>query len=178
MARASEVTGPMVILLYISCLSLDLEFVKTFLLTYQSFATPDKLLRKLIERYNVVRPDDMSLVEFAHMRQTIQARVINALRLWVEYGVDFKGKSLIICELDLIISVGFTINCTTGVKLFNGFYFFPDNSTLQNNILHFISTVLVLDHARLCRPLRTNILSIRVSCRACTVHATTVKPSN
>ena len=36
-----------------------------------------------------------------------------------------------------------------------------DNITLQNNILHFISTVLVLDHPRLCRPLRTNILSIR-----------------
>ena len=69
----------------------DLEFVKTFLLTYQSFATPDKLLRKLIERYNVVRPGVMPLVEFAQMRQTIQARVINALRLWVEYGVDFKG---------------------------------------------------------------------------------------
>jgi hypothetical protein len=104
----------------------DIEFVKTFLLTYQSFATPDKLLRKLIERYNVVRPKGMSLTGFAQMRQTIQARVINALRLWVEYGVDFK-----------------------------------DNVTLQNNILHFISTVLVLDHPRLCRPLRTNILSIR-----------------
>ncbi|XP_019851329.1 PREDICTED: uncharacterized protein LOC100638387 isoform X1 [Amphimedon queenslandica] len=104
----------------------DIEFVKTFLLTYQSYATPDKLLRKLIERYNVVRPLGTSLGEFSQMRQTIQARVINALRLWVEYGVDFK-----------------------------------DNVTLQDNILHFISSVLVLDHPRLCRPLRTNILSIR-----------------
>ena len=69
----------------------DIEFVKTFLLTYQSYATPDKLLRKLIERYNVVRPYDMPLMQFGQMRQTIQARVINALRLWVEYGVDFKG---------------------------------------------------------------------------------------
>lgn len=75
----------------IIALFLDIEFVKTFLLTYQSYATPDKLLRKLIERYNVVRPSGMSLGEFSQMRQTIQARVINALRLWVEYGVDFKG---------------------------------------------------------------------------------------
>ena len=75
----------------IIALFLDIEFVKTFLLTYQSYATPDKLLRKLIERYNVVRPSGMSLAEFSQMRQTIQARVINALRLWVEYGVDFKG---------------------------------------------------------------------------------------
>ena len=72
----------------------DIEFVKTFLLTYQSYATPDKLLRKLIERYNVVRPDDMALLQFGQMRQTIQARVINALRLWVEYGVDFKGMCM------------------------------------------------------------------------------------
>ncbi|XP_019852599.1 PREDICTED: ras guanine nucleotide exchange factor K-like isoform X1 [Amphimedon queenslandica] len=104
----------------------DIEFVKAFLLTYQSYATPDKLLRKLVERYNVVRPSGTSLEEFSQMRQTIQARVINALRLWVEYGVEFKY-----------------------------------NVTLQDNILHFISSVLVLDHPRFCRPLRTNILSIR-----------------
>lgn len=72
--------------------------MKTFLLTYQSFATPDKLLRKLIERYNVVRPSHMSVTEFSHMRQTIQARVINALRLWVEYGVDFKGERVRYCN--------------------------------------------------------------------------------
>lgn len=71
---------------------IDIEFVKTFLLTYQSFATPDKLLRKLVERYNVVRTEGIPLSKFSQVRQTIQARVINALRLWVEYGVDFKGK--------------------------------------------------------------------------------------
>ena len=70
----------------------DLEFVKTFLFTYQAFTTPGKLLRKLIERYNVVRPEGMPLKEFGVMRQTIQARVINALRLWVDFCVDFKGK--------------------------------------------------------------------------------------
>ena len=65
--------------------------MKTFLYTYQSFATPEKLLKKLIERYNVVRPEGMSFREFAVLKQTIQARVINALRLWVELSVDFKG---------------------------------------------------------------------------------------
>ncbi len=86
-------------------LFIDIEFVKTFLLTYQSFATPDKLLRKLIERYNVVLTEGMALSQFNHVRQTIQARVINALRLWVEYGVDFKGKLLIILR---------TCTCTVG----------------------------------------------------------------
>ncbi len=70
----------------------DLEFVKTFLYTYQSFATPERLLRKLIERYNVVRPAGMSFKGFAVMKQTIQARVINALKLWVDLSVDFKGE--------------------------------------------------------------------------------------
>lgn len=69
----------------------DLEFVKTFLFTYQAFTTPEKLFKKLLERYNVVRPEGMSLKEFGIMRQTIQARVINALRLWVDLSVDFKG---------------------------------------------------------------------------------------
>jgi len=73
---------------------LDLEFVKTFLYTYQSFATPEKLLKKLIERYNVVRPEGMSFRQFAVLRQTIQARVINALRLWVDLSVDFKGMCI------------------------------------------------------------------------------------
>ena len=71
----------------------DLEFVKTFLYTYQSFATPERLLRKLVERYNVVRPGGMSLKGFAVMKQTIQVRVINALKLWVDLSVDFKGES-------------------------------------------------------------------------------------
>lgn len=70
----------------------DIEFVKTFLYTYQSFATPDRLLRKLIERYNVVQPEGMSSRGFAVMKQTIQARVINALKLWTELSVDFKGE--------------------------------------------------------------------------------------
>lgn len=69
----------------------DLEFVKTFLYTYQSFSTPERLLKKLIERYNVVRPLGMSLKEFSVMKQTIQARVINAFKLWVDLSADFKG---------------------------------------------------------------------------------------
>lgn len=71
--------------------SQDLEFVKSFLLIYQSFTTPDELLNKLEERYHVVRPEGMSLKEFVVMRQTIQLRVINALKLWVELSVDFIG---------------------------------------------------------------------------------------
>ena len=52
--------------------SSDMQFVKTFLLSYQSFTTPLRLLGKLVERYNVVRPEGMPLQEFRALRITIQ----------------------------------------------------------------------------------------------------------
>jgi len=61
---------------------LDMLFVKTFLLSYQSFTTPDKLLRKLIERYNVVRPDGMGLQQFDAIRTTIQVLVLIVQITW------------------------------------------------------------------------------------------------
>ena len=60
-----------------------------FLYTYQSFATPERLLKKLIVRYNVVCPTNMGFKSFAVMKQTIQARVINAFKLWVDLSIDF-----------------------------------------------------------------------------------------
>lgn len=40
----------------------------------------------------MVRPDGMSHSDFSKMRTIIQFRVINALKMWVEYKVDFKGN--------------------------------------------------------------------------------------
>ena len=37
-----------------------------------------------------------------------------------------------------------------------------DNASLQDELLHFVSAVLILDHPRLCKPLRTNIMVIKV----------------
>ena len=37
-----------------------------------------------------------------------------------------------------------------------------DDVALQDDVLHFISTVLIFDHPRLCKHLRTNILAIKV----------------
>ena len=41
-------------------------------------------------------------------------------------------------------------------------YNISDNPSLQNDVLQFISSVLVFDHPRLSKPLRTNILVIKV----------------
>ena len=56
----------------------DSNFINTFLLTYRSFTTPDFLLHKLIERYNV--PDRLE----ADQKQLVQMRVCVVMKLWVE----------------------------------------------------------------------------------------------
>ena len=43
----------------------------------------------------MVRPDGMSHSDFLKMRTIIQFRVINALKMWVEYKVDFKGSTIV-----------------------------------------------------------------------------------
>jgi len=40
--------------------------------------------------------------------------------------------------------------------------YIADNARLQDDVLQFINTVLILDHPKLCKPLRTNILAIKV----------------
>jgi len=69
---------------------LDLDFVKTFLLTYQSFTTGTALLKKLIERYYVPRGNETTFSEWDKLRQTIQLRVCNVLVQWTKkYTADF-----------------------------------------------------------------------------------------
>lgn len=67
-----------------------MEFTQIFLLTYQSFTTPKKLLSKLIQRYLIpVRAnlDEKSI-------QTIQLRVCNVIQKWIELSFfDFDEES-------------------------------------------------------------------------------------
>lgn len=56
----------------------DLNFLKTFIITYQSFTTPWKLFEKLEQRYHP--PSDMT----AEQVQTIRVRVGITLKYWVE----------------------------------------------------------------------------------------------
>ena len=59
-----------------------MEFQRIFLMTYQSFTTPEKLLQKLMQRYQV---PEKSLSEQAI--STIQSRVVNVLKKWI--GIYF-----------------------------------------------------------------------------------------
>ena len=116
----------------------------TFLLSYQTFTTPENLLAKLIQRYHIVRPADMSYSDFGNMRTSIQARVINALRLWVEHGDDFKGETL------------------QKFSIFNLFIFCNEgNVNLQTRLLNFTSSILYNDWPKLCCRLRRNLVAIQ-----------------
>lgn len=53
---------------------LDMEYVKTFLLTYQSFTTPAKLLQKLIQRYHVPIKEGLSEEDMRKISTPIQLR--------------------------------------------------------------------------------------------------------
>ncbi|KAI8905244.1 hypothetical protein DFJ77DRAFT_443742 [Powellomyces hirtus] len=64
--------------------SIYLEYVRTFLLTYQSFATGALVLRKLIERYHAPRNRKSTFASYDHFRLTIQLRVCNVFLQWVK----------------------------------------------------------------------------------------------
>ncbi|KAJ3158322.1 Son of sevenless 2 [Geranomyces michiganensis] len=67
-----------------------LEYVRTFLLTYQSFATGAMVLRKLTERYHAPRNRKTTFASYDHFRLTIQLRVCNVLLQWVKrHPMDF-----------------------------------------------------------------------------------------
>ncbi|KNC98322.1 uncharacterized protein SPPG_06715 [Spizellomyces punctatus DAOM BR117] len=67
-----------------------LDYVKTFLLTYQSFTTGAILLRKLIERYHAPRSRKATFASYDHFRLTIQLRVCNVILQWVKrHPADF-----------------------------------------------------------------------------------------
>ncbi|KAN0031401.1 hypothetical protein ACTFIV_005265 [Dictyostelium citrinum] len=71
----------------------DLEYTKTFLLTYQSFTTPEMLLEKLIQRYHVPQKPGQSLDDWKKSAVPIQLRVANVIRTWIkDYFSDFNDK--------------------------------------------------------------------------------------
>ena len=77
-----------------------------FLVTYQSFATPELLFTKLLERFNV--PDSISPADAT----VIRMKVGNVLRKWIEVCADDFSADLISRLNHFIRELGYNENKT------------------------------------------------------------------
>jgi hypothetical protein len=115
-----------------------MDFLKTFLLTYQSFTTPTILFEKLHQRYHVPRRrigQDLVFQEFEKLRLKIQLRVCNVLQQWTKkYVSDFVGSS------------------QAGIS--------KSKRALLTRLLHFAESTIVVDHPTLGRQIRRNVLKL------------------
>ncbi|KAI9318088.1 ras guanine nucleotide exchange factor domain-containing protein [Dichotomocladium elegans] len=68
---------------------LDMNFIRTFLLTYRSFCMARQLFELLVARFNQPVPDGLTAAEFEDWRErkqkVIQLRVFNVFKMWIEY---------------------------------------------------------------------------------------------
>ncbi|KAJ3436717.1 ras guanine nucleotide exchange factor i-related [Anaeramoeba flamelloides] len=89
----------------------DTDFMKIFLMTCQSFTTPRKLLRKLLQRYNVPK-GNLSFEQYQEKKQKIQIKVCNVLISWIkDYFSDFNES--LINEINNFIENAEKINIHT-----------------------------------------------------------------
>ncbi|KAI8820233.1 ras guanine nucleotide exchange factor domain-containing protein [Fimicolochytrium jonesii] len=115
-----------------------LDYVKTFLLTYQSFTTGSKLNLKLMERYHAPRYRKSTFASYDHFRLTIQLRVCNVLLQWVKRHPN-----------DFLLSVN-----TKESKR-------KEVSPLWYETAGFVQDVLAVDHPNLAKQIRRNLVKIK-----------------
>jgi len=74
----------------------DVSFMRTFLYTYQSFTSPEMLLKKLIQRYHVPLPKGVQEDKFkTELQQPIRTRVCNVMKYWIDKcSWDFNEKMI------------------------------------------------------------------------------------
>lgn len=63
--------------------------MNTFIATYRSFTTPEILLQKLVERYEV--PPEIS----SQSKKVVQSKVCVVMKRWIETFTDDEEKALI-----------------------------------------------------------------------------------
>eukprot|EP01111_Echinosteliopsis_oligospora_P017271 TRINITY_DN7421_c0_g1_i1.p1 TRINITY_DN7421_c0_g1~~TRINITY_DN7421_c0_g1_i1.p1 ORF type:complete len:314 (-),score=77.92 TRINITY_DN7421_c0_g1_i1:666-1607(-) len=73
----------------------DLQFSKTFLMTYQSFSTPEKLFAKLLQRFSVPKNYLGGSEEGKQAIVMIQLRVCNVIRKWIDSNWSDWDEKLI-----------------------------------------------------------------------------------
>lgn len=121
--------------------------MKTFLLTFQSFTSPEILLRKLIERYHVPRNKSklQSFGEFEKYRQKIQLRVCNILQQWTrKFPFDFVV----------------TNTTSTAAAAVRAGQDRAKESLLLLQLLEFLEDIVMRDHAALAKNIRKHVMRL------------------
>lgn len=85
----------------------DNNYLYAFLLTYRSFTTPEVLLDKLMERFNIAPPEGAEFFTFKEtMLDPIRLRVCQVIRYWIEkHFYDFENDKERISKLEAFIDV-------------------------------------------------------------------------
>ncbi|KAJ3442833.1 ras guanine nucleotide exchange factor i-related [Anaeramoeba flamelloides] len=73
----------------------DSGYLHTFLLTYLSFTTSEKLLTKLIQRFHVPRPKDLNEDQYKQKKRKVNIRVANLIKNWVVKYLTNPDKKLL-----------------------------------------------------------------------------------
>ncbi|KAI3651224.1 hypothetical protein MP228_004705 [Amoeboaphelidium protococcarum] len=127
-----------------------MDFLKTFLLTYQSFTTPLIFLKKMVERYHVPRQKQLypQFSDYEKMRLRIQLRVCNVMQQWTKkFFYDFVDHT------------ASTQDCQSeddepsAVSLMK--------HQLLMEALDFVENVVLEDHPSLARQIRKNMMRLR-----------------
>lgn len=70
----------------------DNDFIHTFIITYESFTTPEVLFSKLMERYDVPKKQRCKPSED---KKQVQLRVVIALKYWIEHEAANLEESVL-----------------------------------------------------------------------------------
>ncbi|KAJ6240661.1 ras guanine nucleotide exchange factor i-related [Anaeramoeba flamelloides] len=73
----------------------DSGYLHTFLLTYLSFTTSEKLLTKLIQRFHVPRPKGINEDVYKQKKRKVNIRVANVIKNWVDKYLTNPDKKLL-----------------------------------------------------------------------------------
>lgn len=136
-----------------------LDFMKTFLLTYQSFTTPSAFLKKIIERYHVPRQmyKGSTFQEFEKMRTKVQLRCCNVLQQWTKKHfydfVDFSG-TLSSTQVNVNGNKSQLDQDRKKEQALN-------KHLLLIKVLDFAEKVIIEDHPLLGKQIRKNVLRLR-----------------
>ncbi len=80
----------------------DVNDIKAFMATYQTFTTPQQLVRKLIQRFEVPPPETSDVQDWnREFKKPIQLRVSKILKIFIEEHPNLDANTRILLKIFL-----------------------------------------------------------------------------